>query len=74
MPNPPATVRLPHVGQRWHWRPDAPHASVIVRITEVKWNGEEWWVTTVDDDDQPAWNDLEHFMESAVLIGDDTDA
>lgn len=68
----PATVLLPRVGQRWHWRPDAPHASIILRVTEVVWNGEEWWITTVPVcGDRPSWNDLSHFMESAVLIGSD---
>lgn len=34
----------PEVGSRWVW--DAKRSGETVEVTEVKWNGEEWWVRT----------------------------
>jgi hypothetical protein len=39
---------IPKVGSKWTWAPDQPNypfgARENITVTEVKWNGEEWWV------------------------------
>ncbi len=35
---------VPEEGSTWIWRPNEPHARQRIEVTEVKWNGEEWWV------------------------------
>lgn len=42
----PEAVR-PVVGSLWAWEPDKPHAAALVQVTDVWWNGEEWWVGTL---------------------------
>jgi len=37
---------LPGVGGIYVWELDQPHARDLIRVTEVFWNGEEWWVRT----------------------------
>jgi hypothetical protein len=39
-------ARLPGVGSIWVWELDQPHACQLIKVTEVFWNGEEWWVRT----------------------------
>ncbi len=34
----------PLAGTLWAWEPRKPHAAALVEVTEVRWNGEEWWV------------------------------
>jgi hypothetical protein len=48
-----------------------PHARSIVEVTEVQWNGEEWWVETKTllpnltfPTDTDRWNDLGRFWEA----------
>jgi hypothetical protein len=61
------------VGSRWVWEPLKPHAREVVTIIAIKWNGEEWWITTETEsaDRQRAWNDLDRFVEACVLLGED---
>jgi hypothetical protein len=40
-------ARLPGVGGIYVWELDQPHACELIKVTEVFWNGEEWWVRTV---------------------------
>jgi len=35
---------LPKVGTRWIWQIDSPSGRELIMVTEVFWNGEEWWV------------------------------
>lgn len=73
----------PKVGSRWVWEIDQPHARTLVEVTEVVWNGEEWWVTTVDlptetligETPRPgreSWNDVGRFWEAVTPIGGGT--
>lgn len=72
------TARRPRPGTLWVWEPDTP-ARALVKVIEVKWNGEEWWVITesllprcdpwppvTDPKYNPnyAWNDLSRFWEA----------
>lgn len=64
----------PEVGSRWIWEPKKDHAREPVVVTEVKWNGEEWWVETEGSGrcfmlfggSPPGrhWNDLGRFWEA----------
>jgi hypothetical protein len=46
-------------------------------VTEVKWNGEEWWVKTrtllpnltYPLSGSECWNDLSRFAEAAIPVG-----
>lgn len=35
---------VPEKGSVWMWEPAKPHARQRLEVTEVKWNGEEWWI------------------------------
>lgn len=37
---------LPGVGSIYVWELDVPHACELIKVVEVFWNGEEWWVRT----------------------------
>ncbi len=37
---------LPGIGSIWVWELDVPHACELIKVVEVFWNGEEWWVRT----------------------------
>ncbi|WP_158691029.1 hypothetical protein [Streptomyces sp. 351MFTsu5.1] len=65
-------------GTVWCWEPLKPHARCDVRITETRWNGEEWLVECemlTADQYTPAgsryWNELDRFIEAAVFRGDE---
>lgn len=75
----------PAIGSRWTWEAGKPHAQETITVTDVKWNGEEWWVETVADDrpfrspvtrttvcvvpGKPYWNDLGRFWEAVSSCG-----
>src|SRR4051794_5791781 len=40
------SAQVPEVGSVWVWELGAAHARCLVRVVEVRWNGEEWWVKT----------------------------
>lgn len=42
----PAEDDLPRAGSVYVWELAAPHACELIKVTEVIWNGEEWWVRT----------------------------
>jgi hypothetical protein len=46
---------LPGVDSIWVWELDKPDACELIRVTEVFWNGEEWWVRTVRHPMRYAW-------------------
>jgi hypothetical protein len=70
----------PAIRSRWIWELGKPWAQETITVTDVKWNGEEWWVCTVCDDrprrgpvtgnmygvipGRPYWNDLSRFWEA----------
>lgn len=64
-------LRLPHNGSRWVWEIDKVHAVALVEVKRVRFNGEEWWVTTrhllVPDD--IGFNELDRFWEAVTPIG-----
>ena len=60
----------------WCWEPLKPHARCDVRITETRWNGEEWWIECemLTTDGLSAvgskhWNELSRFVEAAMPVG-----
>lgn len=46
-------------------------AYVVAIVTEVKWNGEEWWVRTFADVGGYKWMDLQWFWECAKPVVDE---
>jgi hypothetical protein len=70
----------PAIGSRWVWEPRQPFARETITVTEVEWNGEEWWVQTGSDRPAPRalalwrrgerrfWNDLSRFWEAVEPI------
>jgi hypothetical protein len=73
---------LPKVDEIWEWGYREPRTfpwglgqihnvnRYRVRVTEVKWNGEEWWVASKRaPDENPTWNDAQHFTTSARRVG-----
>lgn len=76
-----ATALHPKVGTVWVWEVSKPAARCLVQVTDVKWNGEEWWVEceqlTADGwrpagvptfDKRRHWNDLSRFMEACLPV------
>lgn len=68
---------VPKVGSRWVWEIDLPHAREIIEVTEVRWNGEEWFVgakallpnpTYPSHGDPVKWNDLGRFYEACLPV------
>jgi hypothetical protein len=61
---------LPGVGSIWVWELDVPHATELLKVTEVFWNGEEWWVRTARLHEHtlrnafyPKQSDIEHLND-----------
>lgn len=69
------SARVPKVGSVWVWELDAPHARCLVRVVEVRWNGEEWWVKTEALLPLPlpttsmVYNDASRFAEAVTPVG-----
>jgi hypothetical protein len=66
---------VPTVGSRWIWERGNETAEETIKVTDVKWNGEEWFVATVAGPrpprelnntvpGRPYWNDLSRFWEA----------
>lgn len=62
-----AQTMLPNVGEVWEWEPLKPHARQTVTVTEVKWNGDEWWIET-DGPGGRHWNEASRWVEATVLV------
>lgn len=71
--------RCPRVGSVYVWELDEPHACELIKVTEVTWNGEEWWVrtellhkslanTSYSPTVAPQLNDLSRFWEAVTLV------
>ena len=68
----------PVPGTIWAWEPEKPHAAELVRVTDCRWIGEEWFVATVRVrerafppwplDDLRVWNDLSRFWEACHYV------
>jgi hypothetical protein len=68
----------PLAGTLWVWEPEKPHAVALIRVTGVRWNGEEWFVQTTtiaaagaypgDVVGAVNWNDLGRFWEAAHRV------
>jgi hypothetical protein len=66
---------LPGVGSIYVWELDLPHACELIKVTEVFWNGEEWWVRTerlhapaVFGDPTSHLNELGRFWEAVTPV------
>jgi hypothetical protein len=66
---------LPGVGSIYVWELDEPHACELIKVTEVFWNGEEWWVRTVRlhapavfGEPPGHLNDLSRFWEAVTPV------
>jgi hypothetical protein len=55
-------AKLPKAGTHWVWELDKPHACELIKVTEVFWNGEEWWVRT-----KGLMRDVAHLAHAAFL-------
>lgn len=51
-------MRLPHEGSRWVWEIDDADQRNIIEVKEVRFNGEEWDVTTLTLPDAPIRSSL----------------
>jgi hypothetical protein len=62
------TAARPTVGSVWVWMREDP--PVVVRVTQVRWDGEEWRIGTRIGwgDGGTAWNDLTVFWEQCHAI------
>lgn len=58
-------ARTPAIGSTWIWELHKPHARERVEVSDVRWNGEEWWVAT-DNSHGRHWNDLSRFWEASL--------
>jgi len=71
----PNAVR-PKVGTRWVWEIDIPSARDLIEVTQVKWNGEEWWVESKTllpphqhrFPSDRCWNELGRFWEACLPV------
>lgn len=67
---------VPRVGSVWCWEPLKNHARETVRVTDVKWNGEEVWVESEriyeglgpKSAGQRHWNELDRWVEATVFV------
>ena len=64
-----AQAPRPRPGTFWAWEPARPHAATLVKVSRVRWNGDEWWVATIPagaEDPLPGahWNNLSRFWEA----------
>jgi hypothetical protein len=61
---------LPGVGSIYVWELDQPDACELIEVTDVFWNGEEWWVRskrlhyrTLVNAFYPRSSDIEHLND-----------
>jgi hypothetical protein len=59
---------VPTVGSTWCWGPLKPHARETVRVTDVRWNGEEVWIESEGQSGRRYWNELSRWIEATVLV------
>lgn len=60
---------VPQVGSTWEWEPLKDHARCTVVVRSTRWNGEEWWIESVDRNGGVAcWNSLDRWVEATVLV------
>jgi hypothetical protein len=62
-----AEPMLPNVGDVWEWEPLKPHARETVTVTDVRWNGEEWWIESEGQSGR-RWNSSGRWAEATVLV------
>jgi hypothetical protein len=75
-------TRVPKVGTLWIWGIESPHGRQLVKVDEVFWNGEEWWVDcrvlagsvpigeqNFIDESGVYGNELDRFWEAATPVG-----
>lgn len=65
---------VPSIGSIWIWEPMLDHARATLKVTDVKWNGEEAWVETQNldkPDAERSWNELGHWVQATVLVDQD---
>lgn len=62
---------VPRIDSIWIWEPMRDNARATLKVTDVKWNGEEAWVETQNLDKPAAercWNELAHWVQATVLV------
>lgn len=66
-------AKLPGIGSIWVWEIDA--CPELIEVTEVFWNGEEWWVRTrpwnartIVPLEQTNLNDVGRFWEAVTPV------
>lgn len=69
-------ARIPEIGSKWVWELDKPHATELIEVVKVYWNGEEWWVRTRRYPDvvppelaKTYPNTLSRFSEAVTAVG-----
>ena len=65
------TAIRPLPGTLWVWEPEK--APTLIKVVQVLWNGEEWWVATRGLPDaglysRDDWNDLSRFWEACHAV------
>lgn len=65
-----ARAMLPSVGQVWEWEPLKPHARETVTVTEVRWNGDEWWIESEGAGGRRYWNEASRWVEATVFVSE----
>ena len=66
----------PLPGTLWAWEPRAEHAACLIKVTGVRWNGEEWYVGAeviagtagTEVSGNVWWNDLDRFWEACHYV------
>lgn len=69
---------VPEVGSVWEWEPLNSRCRDLVRVTDVKWNGDECWIESEsmirniylnpDPNKDRCWNTLGRWVQAAVLV------
>lgn len=63
------SAALPLVGDRYIWMPHSDDARETVLVTDVTWNGEDWWVECQNEvEGKPALNELSRWIEATVYL------
>ena len=56
------------VGKCFVWEPLQPHARSLCVVSQVIWNGEDWWVESISlETRKVSRNEYGRFMEAVTL-------
>jgi hypothetical protein len=73
------TAARPEPGTLWAWEPHSLTAAALIEVTQLRWNGEEWWVEARVIAGKAAefagvkvgslyWNELSRFWEACYRV------